>query len=59
MTTNEKRLMEIEELVARKVNNVNCYLTREDVSALESARKACGKSWDAINHSWQTLEEVE
>ena len=52
MTTNEKRLMEIEERVARKVNNVNCYLTKEEVTLLESLREKCGKSWDAINHEW-------
>ena len=59
MTKDEKRLIQVEEFVARQVNSVHGYLTAGEANELQRLRDKLGKSWDAINGYWVAADYDE
>jgi hypothetical protein len=57
MMNQAEQLKAIEERVARKVANVNAYVTREESELLHKLRAEVGKKWDAVNARWEALDE--
>lgn len=56
MMSAETRLKAIELRIAKQVCSVHGWVTAEEIELRDSLRKEVGKSWDAINQTWDNLE---